>query len=168
MNNKCRRESIKAELTQFIEGQTHKSHCCILHGCKYGEKECPVVIGDIEQEEICEYCGIEGIKAVEELQEVRSQRIGVNELPPVKKDLQLFVLSLDDNLKQGIKLAEGLYKVRIKNSDNNKGKSAGYRIITYALIEDELFLVDIYSKSEMENIANEAIDLIVKQYKKEN
>lgn len=85
-----------------------------------------------------------------------------------KKDLQLFVLSLDDNLKQGIKLAEGLYKVRIKNSDNNKGKSAGYRIITYALIEDELFLVDIYSKSEMENIANEAIDLIVKQYKKEN
>jgi len=98
MNNKCRRESIKAELTQFIEGQTHKSHCCILHGCKYGEKECPVVIGDIEQEEICEYCGIEGIKAVEELQEVRSQRIGVNELPPVKKDLQL--------LEEGAKFRE--------------------------------------------------------------
>ena len=85
-----------------------------------------------------------------------------------KKDLQLFALSLDDNSKQGIKLAEGLYKVRIKNSDNNKGKSAGYRIITYALIEDEVFLVDIYSKSEMENISDGAIDLIVKQYKKEN
>lgn len=82
-----------------------------------------------------------------------------------KKDLQLFVLSLDDNSKQGIKLAEGLYKVRIKNSDNNKGKSAGYRIITYARIKDEIFFVDIYSKSEMENISDEAIDLIVKQYK---
>ena len=85
-----------------------------------------------------------------------------------KKDLQLFVVSLDDNSKQGIKLEEGLYKVRIKNSDNNKGKSAGYRIITYACIEDEIFLVDIYSKSEMKNIADESIDLIVKQYKKEN
>lgn len=82
-----------------------------------------------------------------------------------KKDLQLFVSNLDDNSEQGIKLAEGLYKVRIKNSDNNKGKSAGYRIITYACIEDEIFLVDIYSKSEMENISDEAIDLIVKQYK---
>ena len=82
-----------------------------------------------------------------------------------KKDLQLFIVSLDDNSKQGIKLEEGLYKVRIKNSDNNKGKSAGYRIITYARIKDEIFLVDIYSKSEMENLADEAIDLIVKQYK---
>ena len=82
-----------------------------------------------------------------------------------KKDLQLFIVSLDDNSKQGIKLEEGLYRVRIKNSDNNKGKSAGYRIITYARIKDEIFLVDIYSKSEMENLADEAIDLIVKQYK---
>jgi len=85
-----------------------------------------------------------------------------------KKDLQLFVASLHDNSEQGSMLAEGLYKVRIKNSDNNKGKSAGYRIITYARIEDEIFLVDIYSKSEMENISDEAIDLIVKQYIKEN
>ena len=81
--------------------------------------------------------------------------------------MQLFVVSLEDNSKQGIRLKEGLYKVRIKNSDNNRGKSAGYRIITYTRIEDEIFLVDIYSKSEMENIADEAIDLIVKNYKKE-
>lgn len=83
-----------------------------------------------------------------------------------KKDLQSFLASLDDSPKQGTKLAQGLYKVRIRNSDNNKGKSAGYRIITYSIIEDEIFLVDIYSKSEMENIATEAIDLIVEQYKK--
>lgn len=85
-----------------------------------------------------------------------------------KKDLQFFLDSLDDSPKQGTKLAEGLYKVRIKNSDNNKGKSAGYRIVTYSIIEDEIFLVDIYSKSEMENILTEAIDMIVKEYKKEN
>ena len=85
-----------------------------------------------------------------------------------KKDLQHFISSLDDNSKQGVKLAHGLYKVRLKNSDNNKGKSAGYRIITYSIMEDEIFLVDIYSKSQMENLAEEAIDFIVKeQYKKE-
>ena len=84
-----------------------------------------------------------------------------------KKDLQLFVECLDDNSKQGVRLSDGLYKVRIKNSDNNKGKSAGYRIIIYTLIENEVFLVDIYAKSEMENLADEAIDLIVKKYKEE-
>ena len=84
-----------------------------------------------------------------------------------KKDLHTFLDSLDDNPNQGTKLAQGLYKVRIKNSDNNKGKSAGYRIVTYSVIEDEIFLVDIYSKSEMENISDEAIDMIVKEYKKD-
>ncbi|HFQ60693.1 MAG TPA: hypothetical protein ENK39_00140 [Epsilonproteobacteria bacterium] len=83
-----------------------------------------------------------------------------------KKDLNLFITSLNDNPNQGTKLAQGLYKVRIKNSDNNKGKSAGYRIITYSIIEDEIFLVDIYSKSEMENISDVAIDMIVYEYKK--
>jgi len=86
----------------------------------------------------------------------------------LKQDLQSFLASLDHNPSQGTKLAHGLYKVRIKNSDNNKGKSAGYRVITYSVIEDEILLVDIYAKSEMENISAEAIDLIVKEYKKEN
>jgi len=84
-----------------------------------------------------------------------------------KKDLQFFLVSLEDNPNQGTKLGQGLYKVRIKNSDNNKGKSAGYRIVTYSVIEDEIFLVDIYSKSEMENISDEAIDMLVKEYKKD-
>lgn len=84
-----------------------------------------------------------------------------------KKDLHVFIESLDTNPQQGSKLGEGLYKVRIKNSDNNKGKSAGYRIIIYSVIEEEVFLVDIYAKSEMENITDEAINLIVKEYKKD-
>ena len=87
----------------------------------------------------------------------------------LKKDLQVFLNTLEEHPHQGIKLAQGLYKVRIKNSDNNKGKSAGYRMITYSIIEGEIFLVDIYSKSQMENLAEEVIDFIIKeQYKKEN
>ncbi len=85
-----------------------------------------------------------------------------------KKDLQVFVASLDKNPKQGTVLSQGLYKVRLKNSDNNKGKSAGYRVITYTVVDNEVLLVDIFSKSDMENITDTAIDIIVKQYKKEN
>jgi mRNA-degrading endonuclease RelE of RelBE toxin-antitoxin system len=82
----------------------------------------------------------------------------------LKKDLQRFVKSLEADPAQGARLAEGLYKVRVKNSDNNRGKSAGYRIITYAIVEDQILLVDIYAKSDMANISDEAIDLIVREY----
>lgn len=34
----------------------HASHCCKWHGCKYGDKNCPVVKGKIIQEYLCEHC----------------------------------------------------------------------------------------------------------------
>lgn len=35
---------------------THVTHCCLKHGCKYNEDECPVVSGARQQEYSCEYC----------------------------------------------------------------------------------------------------------------
>ena len=35
----------------------HQAHCCIKHGCKYGEKDCPVVLGLTIQQYPCEDCG---------------------------------------------------------------------------------------------------------------
>jgi hypothetical protein len=34
----------------------HTSHCCTPHGCKYGEADCPVVLGTHKQEYLCEEC----------------------------------------------------------------------------------------------------------------
>lgn len=34
----------------------HLSHCCKWHGCKYGDKDCPVVLGAEQQLYLCEYC----------------------------------------------------------------------------------------------------------------
>ena len=34
----------------------HASHCCKWHGCKYGDSDCPVVSGEIEQLYLCEDC----------------------------------------------------------------------------------------------------------------
>jgi len=32
------------------------THCCIIHGCKYGHEDCPVYLGKIKQVYLCEYC----------------------------------------------------------------------------------------------------------------
>lgn len=86
----------------------------------------------------------------------------------LKKDLKTFVDSLYNDPRQGTELSVDIYKVRIKNSDNNKGKSAGYRIVTYLVTKNEILLVNIYSKNDIENISDEDIDMTIKQYKKEN
>jgi len=36
--------------------QVHASHCCIHHGCKYADADCPVVKGTIAQKYRCEEC----------------------------------------------------------------------------------------------------------------
>lgn len=35
---------------------THITHCCIVHGCKYGHEDCTVVNAEYQQEYLCEYC----------------------------------------------------------------------------------------------------------------
>ena len=38
------------------------SHCCVEHGCKYGYKDCPVVIGKVRQKYFCEDCIYENVR----------------------------------------------------------------------------------------------------------
>ncbi len=38
---------------------THTTHCCIVHGCKYGEEDCDVANGREKQAYGCEQCGLE-------------------------------------------------------------------------------------------------------------
>ncbi|MEG9650759.1 hypothetical protein ACTO5A_22940 [Pseudomonas aeruginosa] len=37
----------------------HAAHCCARHGCKYGDDDCPVVVGTVEQLYQCEECSDE-------------------------------------------------------------------------------------------------------------
>lgn len=34
----------------------HEHHCCSKHGCKYGNDDCPVVLGQVKQVYRCEDC----------------------------------------------------------------------------------------------------------------
>jgi hypothetical protein len=34
----------------------HAAHCCRVHGCKYGDGDCPVALGTIKQKFPCDVC----------------------------------------------------------------------------------------------------------------
>ena len=59
-----------------------------------------------------------------------------------------------------------VFKVRVKNSDIQKGKRAGYRFIYYLKTKTEVILVTIYSKLEQSDISAEQIRRILREYDK--
>ena len=81
--------------------------------------------------------------------------------PNIQKDLECLFEILSQGNIIGTKLQNfnaNLYKVRLKSSDNNKGKSGGFRIIYE--VKKSLFiirLIEIYSKSNKTNINNTKI-----------
>jgi mRNA-degrading endonuclease RelE of RelBE toxin-antitoxin system len=57
-----------------------------------------------------------------------------------------------------------VFKVRLKNSNIQKGKSAGYRVIYYVKTETSVVLVTTYSKSDTSDIQNNTIKKIIKEF----
>lgn len=70
---------------------THVTHCCVIHGCKYGNPDCPVVLGDEDQEFLCEECDTDGIESIESIKAMKT--LGLKKCPECghyykKKDLK--------------------------------------------------------------------------------
>lgn len=67
--------------------------------------------------------------------------------------------------KQGKSLGSGLYKIRLASASKGKGKSGGFRVVTYYIeqVGDEeiVYLVTIYDKSEQENITKDDLLAII-------
>ena len=77
-------------------------------------------------------------------------------------DIDNFLDSISSKNDLGIELKSNIFKVRIKNSDKNRGKSGGYRLISYLIISDnELHLLYIYDKSKLVNLTEKEIDSII-------
>ncbi len=57
-----------------------------------------------------------------------------------------------------------VYKIRIKNSDNHKGKSGGYRMIYYVKTETHITLVTLYSKSDQGDVSQNDLRRIIREY----
>ena len=57
-------------------------------------------------------------------------------------------------------------KVRVKNSDIKKGKSAGYRLIYWIQSPTEIMILDTYSKSDQEDVEVKEIQRILMQFER--
>ena len=85
--------------------------------------------------------------------------IGKNGTVYINKDLSKLreVFNFSNPKELGISIGKNCYKYRLKNSDNQKGKSGGYRVIYFYISGDTITLISIYSKSELENIEDSDI-----------
>ena len=81
----------------------------------------------------------------------------------ITKDLRELEDELQDNPQCGIFLGNNCYKVRLKNSSVPTGKSGGFRVVYYYLDgEKNLYLMAMYSKTELENISDNRLIEILK------
>jgi mRNA-degrading endonuclease RelE of RelBE toxin-antitoxin system len=85
--------------------------------------------------------------------------------PSIKSDFKNLLLSLLENPEQGKALGSNCFKLRMAITSKGKGKSGGARIITCIKIIDELiFLISIYDKSDRESISDQEIKDRLKPY----
>lgn len=82
----------------------------------------------------------------------------------IAKDLKVLQEELTSNPKSGIELGNNCYKIRIPNSSIPTGKSGGFRVIYYYLCpKGMIYLMSIYSKSDLENIEDSKIIQLLKE-----
>lgn len=80
-------------------------------------------------------------------------------------DLRSLREELLSNPKSGIELGHGCYKIRLANSSIPTGKSGGFRIIYYYIdSNNNLYLMSIYSKNELESIDDKTILNILREH----
>ena len=82
----------------------------------------------------------------------------------LKTDLKQAVEEIETKNDLGVYLGFNLFKKRVKNSSIPTGKSGGFRVIIYQQIENKIVLISIYSKTEKENLSDEELSEIIKQY----
>jgi len=70
----------------------------------------------------------------------------------IKNDVEELIINFDELHQQATSIKSDLYKIRLSNSNKNKGKRAGYRVYYYLKIDEVVYLLTIYDKSDIEKI----------------
>jgi mRNA-degrading endonuclease RelE of RelBE toxin-antitoxin system len=84
----------------------------------------------------------------------------------IKSDIILLIKELQNNNKLGTHIVNNCYKIRLANSSIPTGKSGGFRIITYYIDnKNYIYLMSIYSKSDLETITEYKIKRLLKEIK---
>jgi len=83
-----------------------------------------------------------------------------------KNEYAALLDELDKNPTTGTPLGNDCYKIRLAIASKNKGKSGGARVITYVVVTDKtIFLIDIYDKSEQDNISDKELKTMIEGLK---
>lgn len=97
----------------------------------------------------------------------RNLRILAKKYRNIRQDIQPVITRLESGELPG-DIVSGvgytIFKLRVKNSNIQKGKSGGYRVIYYVKTKTQVILITIYSKSEQEDIAASEIRDIIGRY----
>jgi mRNA-degrading endonuclease RelE of RelBE toxin-antitoxin system len=86
----------------------------------------------------------------------------VKKFPSLKKEFIGLVNELKENPVKGISLGNNCYKIRLAIASKGKGKSGGARVISHIkIIENTVFLLTIFDKSEQESLSdNELLEIL--------
>jgi hypothetical protein len=84
------------------------------------------------------------------------------------RSLSLDLLQLIDELETtptlGVPLGKDVYKIRLAIRSKGKGKSGSARVITIVKVVNEVvYLADIYDKSEVDDITEKEIENLIKR-----
>jgi len=78
----------------------------------------------------------------------------VKKFPSLKTEYANLIESLELEPAQGVAMSNSCYKIRVAIKSKGKGKSGGARVITHIqIVENNVFLLAIYDKSEQEEIS---------------
>jgi len=82
----------------------------------------------------------------------------------LKNDLEGFINNFDDYHSTATNISNNTFKVRLSNSNKNRGKSAGYRIYYYIKLEESIYLLTIYDKSQIQSINEEILTELINEF----
>lgn len=85
----------------------------------------------------------------------------------IQNDIQPVIEQLEQGESPGDRIpgiGYAVFKLRVRNSDTQKGKSGGYRLIYYIKTATGIILLTVYAKSEQVDIAAEDIRNIITEY----
>ena len=78
----------------------------------------------------------------------------------IRADLQPLINQLQTGDRPGDQIkgvGYAVYKVRVRNTDLQRGISGGYRVIHYIAERDDILLVTVYSKTAQDDVDADAI-----------
>jgi hypothetical protein len=86
--------------------------------------------------------------------------------PSVKADLAKLIALLTDDPLMGDPVGKNCFKIRLKITSKNTGKSGGARVITFVKVGAyKVVLIDIFDKGDKENISDSYLKELLKKLK---